>query len=120
MNEEFKNEFEDVVDEQIEDIEENTDNFADDYVEPQKIEIVTPTNSIQPKTGREKGLRYFCLALAFVMLLSCFSIGGYYLGKVQNNTNDNAGQGNSSINITLDNSYVLFPASSGHCFKYIF
>ena len=70
MQEEFRNE------EEIE-VEEFKEYPVSD-VEAQKITLVPPAEA-KNKTG--KGLKAFCLALAATILLSCFTFGGYYLGK---------------------------------------
>ena len=70
MQEEFRNE------EEIE-VEEFEEYPVSD-VEAQKITLVPPAEA-KNKTG--KGLKAFCLALVATILLSCFTFGGYYLGK---------------------------------------
>ncbi len=70
MQEEFRDDFEfDAEQEEALPISE---------VEAQKVNLITPAET-KHKPG--KGLKAFCFALAATIILSCFSFGGYYLGK---------------------------------------
>lgn len=71
MQEEFNNEY-------LEEDKVTDENFAID-VEPEMINVISP----QPEKNKSGnyGVKAFCIALCAVILLSCFSYGGYYLGK---------------------------------------
>lgn len=71
MQEEFNNEY-------LEEDKVTDENFAID-VEPEMINVISP----QPEKNKSGnyGVKAFCIALCVVILLSCFSYGGYYLGK---------------------------------------
>ena len=64
-------------------------------VEEQKIEIAPQENIAHSN----KGLKVFCIALAAVFLLSCCSVGGYFLGRIQTKT---ISYSNGDVNITLN------------------
>lgn len=88
MQEEFNNDFQNE--------EETVSEESDFDVEAQIINISPATS--QEKTTVNKGVKIFCLALAAVILLSCFSYGGYYIGKndfLKNKTN-------STVNVDLE------------------
>lgn len=88
MQEEFNNDF------QTE--EETTINDTDFDFEAQTINIVSAEP--KPKNNGNRGIRAFCLILVGVIILSCFSYGGYYIGKNGLNKNEEA---NSTINLDL-------------------
>ena len=87
MQEEFKNDYK--PDDEI------IVNDAD--FEAQTINIV----SAEPKTKKNggRGVRAFCLILVAVILLSCFSYGGYYIGKNGLNKNNKV---NSTVDLNLE------------------
>ena len=58
--------------------EQEYNEFQFNNVEAQEINVV------QPKPSKNKegvGLKIFCFTLVGIILISCFSFGGYYLGK---------------------------------------
>lgn len=92
MQEEFNNISEE---KEINDVIEKSEDCFDS-VDAEKIKIVLPDKKTDNKTG--KGLKIFCLAVAFTIILTCFSFGGYFLGKNQLSKPQN----NNSINVTLE------------------
>lgn len=104
MNENFDKEFNNLDNEQ-ESIEQNASqaekiNFTDepieseefvlDEFEAQKINI--PETVPAKENTTNKGIKIFCLILAAVIVLSCFTYGGYFIGKNSNRTPDTAGK----------------------------
>ena len=87
MQEEFKNDYK--PDDEI--------IVSDADFEAQTIKIV----SAEPKTKKNGGrvVRAFCLILVAVILLSCFSYGGYYIGKNGLNKNNKV---NSTVDLNLE------------------
>ena len=75
---------------------EKIDEFQFNEVEAQQINIVTP---MPTKSKIGKGLKIFCFAIAATVLLSCFSFGGYYLGK---NDFFNPKSNNAVVDTTLE------------------
>ena len=92
MQDDFNNEFshEESIDNSVENNEFQLENF-----EAEKINILKSVK----KTNSSKGIKSFCIVIAVTILLSCFSFGGYYVGKnisfkpITNN----------SINVNLEN-----------------
>ena len=78
MQEQFNNDFNNEVNNEFNNQDQQYSEYQFNHVEAQKINIVEP-QPLKNKGG--KGLKIFCLALAATILLSCFSFGGYYLGK---------------------------------------
>ena len=66
-----------------------------DEVQEQKIEIAPQKNAVHSN----KGLKVFCCILAAVFLLSCCSVGGYFLGRILTQSKSYA---NCSVNVTLN------------------
>ena len=74
----------------------NTVEEGANVVEAQSITIpkTVPTNS----KGTNKGLKVFCIILSAVIVLSCFSLGGYFMGKYASKTPSN---NKSNVDISL-------------------
>lgn len=87
MQEEFNNDYK--PDEEI------IVNDAD--FEAQTINIVSAEP--KPKKSGSRGVRAFCFILVAVILLSCFSYGGYYIGKNDLYKNKDP---NSTVNLDLE------------------
>lgn len=68
-----------------ENFNENTEFNVDDLT-PQTVGMPKP-NEVNVAKDDQKGLKYFCLTLAAIIILSCFTAGGYFFGI--NSSNDN-------------------------------
>ena len=79
--------------------EETNYEFTDDVGE-QKIDLVLPSKNKKSKS--DKGIKIFCIAVAFTVLLSCFSIGGYYLGRFHSLNNASKNSNDSDVNVVLE------------------
>ncbi len=104
MNDNFDKEFNNLDNEQ-ESIEQNTsqaekinftkepnesEEFALDEFEAQKINI--PETVPAKENTTNKGIKIFCLILAAVIVLSCSTYGGYFIGKNSNRVPDTVGK----------------------------
>ena len=58
--------------------------FNIDNLTPQTINMPETSNSYFD-SDNQKGLKYFCIALTAVVILSCFTAGGYFLGVNKSN-----------------------------------